>query len=123
MRLTNMAMAGAALFALSACQDIKAADELRAEVVSEQQYLHLGCPQLGQLLQAGQRELGEAEDDLDDAATSARWVQAGVWLLFPIGPIANPFLPGNKNEQADYEEAAGDYNAIVKAGRARGCWA
>ena len=107
-----------AALSLSACQNIKTADQLTPQVVSSSTYKTMSCEELLERKEASDIKLSQAKRDLNNSYDEKKTQELIVLLVF--WP-ANPFLDGNKRQQREYEAEAGENRALEQSLNSKNC--
>ena len=97
---------------LNSCTSAKRSSDVQVARVSSAPYLKMTCAELGTERRIVLERLDAARSKVDSEYDSEKATELVTWLLF--APAAF-FLQGNAQEQAEFSQARGTYDAIEEA--------
>jgi len=106
------------LVILNSCTTAKRSSEVQVSRVSSAPYLKMTCPELATERRIVLERLDAARSKVDSEYDSEKATELVTWLLF--APAAF-FLTGNAEEQAEFSQAKGTYDAIEEARNVKKC--
>ena len=103
---------------LNSCTSAKRSSDVQIARVSSVPYLKMTCAELGTERRIVLERLDAARSKVDSEYDSEKATELVTWLLF--APAAF-FLQGNAEEQAEFSQAKGTYDAIEEARKVNKC--
>ena len=106
------------LIILASCTSAKRSSDVQVARVSTAPYLKMTCPELATERRIILERLDAARSKVDSEYDSEKATELVTWLLF--APAAF-FLTGNAEEQAEFAQAKGTFDAIEEARNVKKC--